>query len=133
MPSSHLQVYDIGAISKQRPFVARGRAFTPKRTVEFEDAVKAGWTGPLFEGPCYMIVNIQKDSFTVEVGPLAEPGEPPQTSRPRRGDIDNYVKSISDGLNGVAFRDDKQVWFVIGALDVAPEILRQASEGLRGK
>ncbi len=26
-----------------------------------------------------------------------------------RGDVDNYAKSILDGLNGVAFQDDKQV------------------------
>ena len=26
-----------------------------------------------------------------------------------RGDIDNYAKSILDGLNGVAYTDDKQI------------------------
>jgi Holliday junction resolvase RusA-like endonuclease len=26
-----------------------------------------------------------------------------------RGDIDNYAKSVLDALNGVAFKDDKQV------------------------
>jgi Holliday junction resolvase RusA-like endonuclease len=26
-----------------------------------------------------------------------------------RGDLDNYVKSLLDGLNGVAYEDDKQV------------------------
>ena len=26
-----------------------------------------------------------------------------------RGDVDNYVKSIMDGLNGVAYLDDGQV------------------------
>jgi len=25
------------------------------------------------------------------------------------GDLDNYVKSIQDGLNGIAWRDDRQV------------------------
>lgn len=127
--SSYLQMFDFPAISKQRPFVAKGRAFTPKRTAEFEEKVRTEWNGPKFEGPVYLIVNVAKDSFTVEVGPLNHAQEP----RPRRGDMDNYVKAISDGLNGVAFDDDKQVWFVIGALDVEPEILRQVSDGLRGR
>jgi Holliday junction resolvase RusA-like endonuclease len=26
-----------------------------------------------------------------------------------RGDVDNYVKSLLDGLNGVAYDDDKQI------------------------
>ena len=25
------------------------------------------------------------------------------------GDLDNYIKSIQDGLNGIAWRDDRQV------------------------
>jgi Holliday junction resolvase RusA-like endonuclease len=29
---------------------------------------------------------------------------------PLRGDIDNYAKSILDGLNGVAYTDDKLVY-----------------------
>lgn len=129
MSDSYMQVFPFPAISKQRPFVARGRAFTPKRTVEFEDKVRENWGGPKFEGPVYLIVNVGLDDFTVEVGPLNNHGR----RRPRRGDMDNYVKAISDGLNGVAFEDDKQVWFVIGAMDVEPEILRQVSDGLRGR
>jgi hypothetical protein len=30
-----------------------------------------------------------------------------------RGDIDNYIKTIMDGLNGVAWDDDKQVFHVV--------------------
>ena len=29
------------------------------------------------------------------------------TSRP---DLDNIIKSITDGLNGIAFKDDSQIW-----------------------
>ena len=26
-----------------------------------------------------------------------------------RGDVDNYIKSVSDALNGVAYEDDRQI------------------------
>jgi Holliday junction resolvase RusA-like endonuclease len=32
-----------------------------------------------------------------------------ETKSSLRGDIDNYVKTVLDGLNGVAWLDDKQV------------------------
>jgi crossover junction endodeoxyribonuclease RusA len=30
-----------------------------------------------------------------------------------RGDVDNYLKTVMDGLNGVAWEDDKQVHAVV--------------------
>ncbi len=128
MAAAHKQVYGFGALSKQRPVVTRGRAFTPRRTLEFEQAVAEGWTGPKFEGPCYMIVELHADDFTVEVGEL----DPNTGKRPRRGDADNYIKAIADGLNGVAYGDDKQVWFVVAAFGNHAELLRTVSEQLRG-
>ena len=72
--------------SKQRPRVARGRAYTPKETVE------AYWAASehLFEER--VVVSI--DFFN---------------GNRRRRDIDNMVKLILDALNGVAFVDDVQV------------------------
>jgi Holliday junction resolvase RusA-like endonuclease len=29
-----------------------------------------------------------------------------------RGDVDNYLKTVMDGLNGIAWEDDKQVYAV---------------------
>jgi Holliday junction resolvase RusA-like endonuclease len=125
MPDPHLQVYGFPARSKQRPFVGSRGAFTPARTLEFERKVAEGWTGPQFDGPVYMIVNLLHDSFTVEVGPC------PLDKRPVRGDADNYLKAIGDGLNKIAFRDDKQVVLIVCALDTQPELLLQLSEALR--
>ena len=125
-PTAHLQVYDFPARSKQRPYVGRRGAFTPQRTLEFEQKVGEGWTGPTFDGPVYMIVNLLHDSFTVEVGPC------PLDKRPVRGDADNYLKAIGDGLNKIAFKDDKQVVLIVCALDTQPELLLQLSEALRG-
>lgn len=123
---SHLQVYGFPARSKQRPYVGRKGAFTPARTLEFERKVKEGWTGPTYEGPVYMIVNLLTDGFTVEVGSTS------LDKRPVRGDADNYLKAIGDGLNGVAFKDDKQIVLIVCALDTQPELLLQLSEALRG-
>jgi Holliday junction resolvase RusA-like endonuclease len=38
-----------------------------------------------------------------------EPWSEPQSAKLRRGDIDNYTKLICDALNGIAWRDDRQI------------------------
>lgn len=38
----------------------------------------------------------------------------------RRRDIDNLIKSILDGMNGIAYKDDSQVYSVIAAKDTFP-------------
>jgi len=127
MPEPYLQVYDFPARAKQRAYVGRRGAFTPQRTLEFEQKVSEGWTGPQFDGPVYMIVTLLDGSFTVEIGPCPLDGK-----RPVRGDADNYLKAIGDGLNKVAFKDDKQIVLIVCALDTQPELLLQLSEALRG-
>lgn len=79
--------------------------FTPPATLEFEQRIREGWTGPRFSGPVSITVTLAKDHFYVTVTELSKA---PKSLL--RGDIDNYVKSIMDGLNGVAYDDDKQVY-----------------------
>lgn len=95
-------------ISKGRPrMTRRGRVFTPATTLEFEKKVAEAWTkskGPIFEGPVSVIIELTTDGFMVRINTIT------QDHSKLRGDVDNYAKSILDGLNGVAFEDDKQVY-----------------------
>ena len=98
-------------VAKQRPRMTRyGAVYTPSETVRFEklvarSAISAG-ARPLM-GPVSVeletVFPIPK-SWT-KARKAAADGKP-HTSRP---DLDNLVKSVLDGLNGVAFADDSQV------------------------
>jgi len=76
--------------------------YTDKSTREYEQAIKDAYNGPLFEGPVSMSVTFTKDKITITLSEM-------EGQSSLRGDIDNYVKSIMDGLNGVAYKDDGQV------------------------
>ena len=82
-----------------------GHHYTPRRTVNFELTVAAEFRAqhpdhkPL-EGPIELEVFIDyARPKTVKKGYW----------HTGRGDIDNIVKAISDALNGVAWKDDRQV------------------------
>jgi crossover junction endodeoxyribonuclease RusA len=83
----------------------RGHCYTPDRTVNFELTVAAEFRAQhpfheLFTGPVGMSVDIQyKRPKTVKKG-YWHTGP---------GDADNIIKAISDGLNRVAWVDDRQV------------------------
>lgn len=49
-----------------------------------------------------MSITFTKDKITINIKEIIAESS-------LRGDVDNYVKSIMDGLNGVAYLDDKQV------------------------
>ena len=82
----------------------RGRVFTPAQTLEFEALVREAWEHELIEGDISVNIVFMKDKFevTVEATDKYEPTK-------LRGDIDNYVKAVLDGLNGKAFIDDKYI------------------------
>ena len=66
--------------------------YTPPATVAYERLIGMSWRGPrLFTGAV-------KVTVAVIEGRTAHPG-----------DLDNYVKVVLDGLQGVAFVNDKQV------------------------
>lgn len=91
-------------VVKARPRLGRrGKVYTPKHTLDYQHTVAWRTAAAMkaqgvkqFAGPVSVTVDL---SF----GPCKTAGAIP------KGDIDNYVKGVLDGLNNVAFADDKQV------------------------
>jgi len=101
------QVYEDRPVPKGRPRLGRrGRVFTPETTLNAEAVIRDGWQGPIYEGVVQMMVEFSPDGTTVTVAPYD--GLPSKL----RGDVDNYLKLLMDGLNGAAWADDKQVHYV---------------------
>jgi crossover junction endodeoxyribonuclease RusA len=96
-------------VPKGRPrMTRRGRVFTPQRTLDAETLVAEAWgDNPKFTGEVGIVMLLGSDGTLITVFPHeAEPQK-------LRGDIDNYVKTIMDGLNGKAWDDDKQVTYLV--------------------
>lgn len=107
----HTVLYEVRPQVKQRPRMSRrGKAYTPMRTHHAENAIRDGWDGPCFQGAVFMEVEFTKDSSLVTVGVL---DEEEWGKNSLRGDIDNYVKLVMDGLNGAAYEDDSQIRMVV--------------------
>lgn len=99
-------IVDVKPAVKQRPRLGRrGRVFTPEATLLAEQVVREAYDGPLFEGPVAIQIHYGSDHTSIHI----ESVEGWENESRLRGDIDNYVKLTLDGLNGVAFTDDKQV------------------------
>lgn len=89
-------------VPKGRPRFSQGRVHTPKKTKDYEKHVQscanaallmhAGRTGKPWPGQREMDVRC---TFHV--------------AGKRRGDIDNLLKAILDGCNGILFDDDRLV------------------------
>ena len=106
------------AVPKQRPRISGRRAYTPKRTKDYEERVleafRSSYQGfyPAFgkDTPVRICISIYQaipKSWSKKKCLQAEQGEIVPLSR--NGDIDNIAKSILDALNGFAYEDDCQV------------------------
>lgn len=105
------------AVGKARPkaMVMAGRAhiYTPKKSASYEGLVaqcaQAAMQGrPLFDGPVELALDIRcavPQSWSGRQQRRALAGEVMPTTKP---DVDNVLKAVADGLNGVAWRDDVQ-------------------------
>lgn len=104
-------------IPKRRPRWGRTHMYTPAATKSYEELI--GHLGKA------AFMNASQDMFAEEVGVLIEIHlEPPTRWNEEkthdalsgkilpvttRKDIDNVVKSVLDGLNKIAYKDDKQI------------------------
>jgi crossover junction endodeoxyribonuclease RusA len=80
-------------IPKARPRVVKGRTYTPARTVQAENAVKLAARRariPRLDGPVKLTATFYRESA-------------------HACDVDNLVKTVSDALNTIAFKDDSQI------------------------
>ena len=109
---------DGAAVPKQRPRISGHRAYTPKRTKDYEERVlnefRSSYNGfyPAFGKDVPVSVEIRigqaiPKSWSKKKQLQAELGDIVPLSR--NGDIDNIAKSILDALNGFAYEDDCQV------------------------
>ena len=99
-------------MGKQRPIVTRRGAFTPKKTVNYENYVKE----------LYIINKFPKLEGYISMSVKAYYPIPKSTSKKKKEqmlqgillpdkkpDADNVLKGICDALNTIAYDDDKQI------------------------
>ena len=92
----------------------KARMFTPAKTVAYEGliavAAQQAMAGrPLIEGPVMLEVTAYfpiRDSWSKKKQAAALANAMLPTGLP---DIDNVCKAVCDGINGVAWKDDRQV------------------------
>ena len=110
-------------VGKGRPRFARMKAkdgrdfvrtYSPKETDRYENKVSLAYrqvhAGPPAEGPVKLQVCAYfpiPQSWSNKKKEYAKLNQIPVTVKP---DIDNICKVLLDGLNGIAFADDKQVF-----------------------
>ena len=100
---------------KGRPRFANGHAYTPEKTREYEDTVKACfWAvsrGFSYGAGISLVVRIRavyglRKAEKTEIRRMKLCGLLAPTKKP---DIDNILKIVCDALNGVAWHDDAQI------------------------
>lgn len=100
-------------VAKARPrFTQYGHVYTPAKTKEYERLIKSVAREnniPCITTALKIDITIYKSipaSWTKKKKEQALSGELLPVVKP---DIDNYVKAVLDGLNGLLFVDDKQI------------------------
>ena len=100
------------AKSKDRPRINRntGRVYTLGATSKYEKLVKESYgDNPCFEDQFISIKILFKFEVPKSYSKKKRAEALAGNLRPTKADIDNYIKSVLDGLNKVAFLDDRYI------------------------
>lgn len=100
---------------KQRPRVTRnGHAYTPKETVSYENLVRMSFVEKY---PEFIPTGSPVTLAVTAVFPIPQSWPKKKVKAalagyicPGKPDIDNVLKIIQDALNGIAYKDDAQIW-----------------------
>ena len=117
------------AQAKQRPRVNRntGRIYTPGATHKYEKLVKESYgDNPCFEDQFISIKILFKFEVPKSYSKKKRDEALAGNLRPTKADIDNYIKSVLDGLNKVAFLDDRYIYSIEATkvyTDGEPEVI----------
>ena len=116
---------DITPVAKARPRVTmvggRARAYTPKKSADYERHIAREWAHERQSGPVRLDIvfgmpipqSWSKKQQDAAASLLILPAKKP--------DIDNLIKAVMDALNGVAYDDDNQVIELSAKKVYAPE------------
>ena len=114
------------AQAQQRPRVNRNtaRIYTPGATHKYEKLVKESYgDNPCFEDQFISVKILFKFSVPKSYSKKKQSEALEGIIRPTKADIDNYIKSVLDGLNKVAFLDDRYIYSI-----TAEKIFTEESE-----
>ena len=94
--------------AKERPRTGKnGHVYTPKKTQDCELAIREQFAScPMFLHPVKLSIKISE-----RVPKIKTDGA--RFLRPSKSDLDNKVKTVTDALNGVLYRDDRQISSIV--------------------
>ena len=117
-------------ITKARPRMNTntGKAYTPSKTRMFEDFVALSYGNRHYFDDEYIRIRLKfkfkvPKSYSKKKYQEAIEGK----IRPTKADIDNYIKAVLDGLNGKAFKDDRNIVGILAEKEFAEESCIEAT------
>ena len=105
-----------------------GRAFTDDKTRIFESLVSLACGARHYFDDNYIRIRMKfkfevPKSYSKKKRIDALEGK----IRPTKADIDNYIKSVLDGLNGKAFKDDRYIYAILAEKEYSEEACIEVS------